>query len=87
MFKSKNGLAPTYINDLIKPASEQPRNTRFSLSNNYIVPELNTELYRSSFSYSGPKLWNTLPKGTKECQSVFKFKNKYKSQYFRDGHF
>ena len=38
----------------------------------------NTELYKSSFSFSGPKVWNSLPNEIKTSKTVFEFKNSYK---------
>ena len=61
MYKSKHQLAPKYLSNLIVPtSSKQSYNTRLSSSDNFIVPKSNTELYKSSFSFSGPKVWNSL---------------------------
>ena len=49
-----------------------------SSSDNFLVPKPNTELYKSSFSFSGPKVWNSLPSEIKTSKIVFEFKNSYK---------
>ena len=49
-----------------------------SSSDNLLVPKPNTELYKSSFSFSGPKVWNSLPTEIKTSKTVFEFKNSYK---------
>jgi hypothetical protein len=35
-------------------------------------------LYKSSFSFSGPKVWNSLPTEIKTSKTVFELKNSYK---------
>ena len=83
MYKAKHGLAPEYMSSLIVSASaNQKYNTRFSSSDNFIIPKPNTELYKSSFSYNGPKVWNALPNSIKKSNTVSEFKHKYKSMYF-----
>jgi hypothetical protein len=62
MYKSKNELAPEYLSNLIVSANnKESYDTRFSSSDNFLVPKPNNELYKSSFSFSGPKVWNSLP--------------------------
>ena len=83
VYKSKSGLAPEYLSKVIVPTnSNQSYNTRFSSQDNLIVPKPNTELFKSSFSYSGPKLWNSLTSEIKKSNSVCEFKHSYKSLYF-----
>ena len=79
MNKSKNELAPEYLSNLIVSANnKESYDTRFSSSDNFLVPKPNTELYKSSFSFSGPKVWNSLPSEIKTSKIVFEFKNSYK---------
>ena len=83
VYKSKSGLAPEYLSKAIVPTnSNQSYNTRFSSQDNLILPKPNTELYKSSFSYSGPKLWNSLTSEIKKSNSICEFKHLYKSFYF-----
>ena len=79
MYKSKNELAPGYLWNLIVSANnKESYDTRFSSSDKFLVPKPNIELYKSSFSFSGPKVWNSLPNEIKTSKTVFEFKNSYK---------
>ena len=79
MYKSKNELAPEYLSNFIVSANnKESYDTRFLSSHNFLVPKPNTELYKSSFSFSGPKVWNSLPNEIKTSKTVFEFKNSYK---------
>ena len=49
-----------------------------SASDNLLyVPKPNIELFRNSLSYSGSKIWNSIPENIKQCDSVALFKKKY----------
>jgi hypothetical protein len=53
MIKSKHELAPEYLSNLIASANnKESYDTRFSSSDNFLGPKPNTELYKSSFSFS-----------------------------------
>ena len=79
MYKSKNEIAPGYLSNLIVSANnKESYDTRCSSSDNFLVPKPNTELYKSSFSFSGPKVWNSLPNEIKTSKTVFEFKNSCK---------
>ena len=79
MYKSKNELALEYLSNLIVSANnKESYNTRFPSSDNFLVPQPNTELYKSSFSFSWPKVWNSLPNEIKTSKTVFELKNSYK---------
>ena len=83
VYKSISGLAPDYMSDLLIQANDSNvYNTRFSSQNNLIVQRPKTETFKSSFSFSGPKLWNSLSSEIKNCKNVFDFKRLYKSTYF-----
>ena len=52
MYKSKNELAPEYLSNLITSANnKESYDTRFSSSDNFLVPKPNTELYKLSFFF------------------------------------
>ena len=79
MYKSKNEIAPEYLSNLIVSANnKESYDTRISSSDNLLVPKPNTEMDKSSFSLSGPKVWNSLPNEIKTSKTVFEFKNSYK---------
>ena len=72
MYKSKNEIAPGYLSNLIVSANnKESYDTIFSSSDNFLVPKPNTKLYKSSFvSFSGPKVWNSLPNEIKTSKTV-----------------
>ena len=79
MYKSKNELAPEYLSNLIVSANnKESYDTRFSSSDNFLVPKPNTELYKSSFSFSGPKVWNSLPNEIKTSKTTYLNSKSYK---------
>ena len=69
MYKIRNNLCPTYLNQLLTPA-----NNRYG-SINYILPFPRIDLYKTSFSFSGPQIWNSLPPHVKNSKSFACFKN------------
>ena len=82
-YKALNGLAPTYITDLIRchiPA----RTLRSSSLNLLTVPRVRTETYgEKSFFCAAPRLWNTLPDSVKKSSTIDEFKAKLKTYLFR----
>ena len=41
------------------------------------IPQSKLEIYKNSLPYSGPGVWNSLPKEIKVCQKLTSFKNMY----------
>ncbi len=71
------GNAPNYLKDLLMQVSHvQQRFTR--ASNDFHVPRANIELYKESFLYNGPRLWNTLPESLKVLSELRSFKYSFK---------
>ena len=72
-YKALNGLTPVYIQDLIKPY--KPRRSLRSDSKNLLyVPNSRRKTYGGcAFSVTAPKLWNALPTGIRQAQSVTTF--------------
>ena len=68
MFKVLIGLTPRYVSDLLNRAP-----VRYG-SNNYVLPQTRIDLYRTSFAFSGPSVWNSLPPKMKTYKSVRGFK-------------
>lgn len=78
MYKCMNNICPSYLADSFKLTRSVHRlNLRSTDSNTLYVHKPNIELYRSSFVYSGSKIWNDLPVCVKTAKSVFEFKRKY----------
>jgi hypothetical protein len=49
-----------------------------------MVPKAKTELFKKTFTYSGPKLWNELPFSIRQASSHNAFKIKVKSLILND---
>ena len=60
-----------FVNDLNHYVT---RNT-----NNLHVPKPNIDMFRQSFAYTGPSLYNSIPKEIMESDSLCKFKKGLKS--------
>ena len=52
--------------------------TRFVSNLNYFRPRVSTNLGKTSFKFSAPKIWETVPPGLK-CLPYHKFKKEWKS--------
>ena len=73
VFKARNQLAPDYITQLLKRSS-----SRYSFSN-YLLPRTRIDMFKTSFSFSGALLWNSLPTDIKTISSLSNFKSKLRS--------
>ena len=72
MFKSLNGLAPVYLQDLF---SEQ--HADYDLRDSFRklnLPKPRTDYLKSSFGYTGALLWNSLPENIRAIKSIGQFK-------------
>ena len=84
MYKCLNDMAPTRImNEINKASDTHDVNTRLANTDDLYIPEPNCELFRHSFRYYGPSLWNGLPQALRDSPSIDAFKYNYKLQYFR----
>ena len=81
-FRALNGLAPTYICDLVTRYC--PTRTLRSMDQCLLTPtSVNTKSYgQRAFSHAAPKLWNCLPTELRLCNSVDIFKRKLKTHLF-----
>ena len=82
VFKALNGLAPSYLSDKLsyKPVCK----LRFSCQYLLVVPRSNLKSYGDRcFSVAGPKLWNSLPKKLRICESLESFKRDLKTHLFK----
>ena len=68
-------MAPPYISDLIHFQSSEFYNLRSIGNNDMMIPRHNTELFKRSFQYSGPQLWNNLPHNLRTATSLPSFKH------------
>ena len=72
MFKSLNGLAPVYLQDLF---SEWHTDYDFRDSFRKLnLPKPRTDYWKRSFDYSGAYLWNPLCENIRAIRSIEQFK-------------
>jgi hypothetical protein len=68
VFKAKQGLTPNHIQSLLLPT-----NGRYG-SDHFLLPRTRIDLYKSSFAFSGAKVWNSLPAKVRACRTLSTFK-------------
>ena len=78
-YKAMNNLTPQYITDLLKPVSETHNLTpRLSVNGALAVPRSRSSLFDRSYSYTAPKLWNSIPIQVRDSPSLKRFKDNIK---------
>ena len=83
-FKALNGLAPTYITELLD-RYVPPRPLRSSSGGLLKVPRSNTKYGDRSFSVCAPTLWNSLPDHLRLTTGLCSFKRDLKTYLFRES--
>ena len=81
VFKCIHGMAPTYISDCITICNEVAvRDTRYSTSANLLtLPYASLDIFKNSFAYRGPFIWNDLPHDIRKCATLSCFKTALKA--------
>ena len=76
VFKCIRGMAPTYISDCITICNEIAiRDTRNATSTNLVtLPYASLDIFKNSFAYRGPFIWNALPNNIRNCVTLSCFK-------------
>ena len=83
--KTYNGLTPTFICERLLPMSQTHNRTLRSTSNGSLaVPRSKTTLVDGSFSCTASRVWNQLPKATKNASSLRCFKTQVKKSMFNE---
>ena len=77
MYQVSNKTVPTYIQNMFTTNSEHPSHLRSSNEMNYIIPKPKTELFKGSMSYSGSKLWNSIPNDIRNSKTIKSFTYNY----------
>jgi hypothetical protein len=54
------GKAPSYLTDHLCISENNPYHLRNAVNGRLKIPKPKTELFKKSFKYSGPNLWNKL---------------------------
>jgi hypothetical protein len=87
MYKCIHGEAPTYLsNEITMEIEIANRVTRNVNENNVYMPDVNLNITKSSFSYCGPLIWNSLTDDLKECTSLNIFKKKAFSFWYNKAY-
>ena len=74
-----------YLKSKIQYLSDRnPYSLRNVVSEKLQIPKTKTELFKKTFTYSGPKLWNELPFSIRQVSSHNAFKTKVKSLILND---
>jgi hypothetical protein len=77
--------ALVYLKNKIQYLSDRnPYSLRNVVSEKIQIPKAKTELFKKTFAYSGPKLWNELPFSIRQAFSNNAFKTKVKSIILSD---
>lgn len=87
VFKCLNGNAPTYLSELLLPATSKGYSLR-SQSKILQLKEIKTKrktFADRSFSVSAPRDWNLLPNSVKLATNIDDFKSKLKTFYFKQA--
>ena len=85
-FKALHGMAPEYIQDLIK-VSRKSRCLRSNAQNLLVIPKSTYATYGDrTFAYAAPTLWNKLPDECKEAESIDCFKSRLKTYLFKQAY-
>ena len=75
VYKSENGLAPQYLQDIFTRNSENPSYELRSTATDLHIPKQNTASGQKGFSFRGSKLWNSLSAEIKSAPTLISFKN------------
>ena len=69
------GMAPAHISDCITVSKEFAiRHTRNSTPMNLVtLPYATLDIFKNSFAYSGPLIWNALPDNIRKCVTLSGF--------------
>ena len=70
MYKVSRGLVPSYVANMFEKETTRYTCLRTANSNNYRRPHPNLELFKQSMSFSGPSIWNKIPKSIQDMNTV-----------------
>ena len=76
MFKCLNNMAPSYLSDSLTYLSHHQSYTTKNVIKNHIgIPHPYLSIFKQSFKYCGPTLWNSLPLNITKVNSLTHFKH------------
>ena len=76
-----NGLAPTYVVDMLSEYTPD-RPLRSSSKGLLTIQRINSKLAYGAFSHYGPTLWNSLPHELRSVTTISSFKSRLKTYLF-----
>ena len=84
MYQISRGLAPTYLQDRCRLASEVSSGRQLRSANvpTFVVPRTRTKLGDRSFAAAGPRLWNSLLGPLRQSETIATFKRHLKTFLF-----
>ena len=74
VYKALHNMCPQYLNDMLQYQTNNVYNMRSTEQRKLPIPKVKYEIFRKSFSYSGPQLWNLLPSRIQHAKSLAEFK-------------
>ena len=77
MFKSLNGLSPSYLQNFYYVSEQHSYNTRSAARNLLCTTKASLSILTRSFKYRGERLWNNLPTVVRSSPSLKHFKQQY----------
>ena len=80
MYRSVNGLVPTYISDITPPLVNETTDYPLRNQNNITIPFCRTEISRRSCIPSSITLWNALDEELRASSSLASFKYQLKKK-------
>ena len=77
--------SPAYLSDMMTSVANLPGHERLRSSSSfrYELPRLKLKFGEQSFSFSGPKAWNSLPSNLQELTNTDTFKKLVKTHLFK----
>ena len=88
-YKAINGLAPSYITELISIKSSSRYSLRLDseLRLNTLIHKSYATLGDRSFTMAAPQVWNSLPISIRKATSINSFKGQLKTHYYHLAYF
>jgi len=84
MYQSVTGNAPSYIKDMLLPASGLNRQTQLQSASNgdLVVPCIGLKFGEPAFSVAAPRLWNEVPSDVRKASTLAAFERHLKTFLF-----
>ena len=80
VFKSINGLAPTYLSTLFTRNTTREIVSLRNSEADLLLPRMKTSNGQKAFSFRGAKVWNELEQGIKLAPSLSTFKHRFSNK-------